>query len=185
MIKVLTAEQMREADRLTIASGIPGIILMENAACRVVDFLVERYSPLASHRIAIICGKGNNGGDGLAIARQILTRFVPRGLQVFLVADPQELTGDAQTNYEMFVAVGGQFADQLDATATLLIDALLGTGLRGPASGASLEWIRRMNTGFPSARIVAVDIPSGLIEGGEYVKAHHTVTFAAPKIPMV
>jgi len=185
MIKVLTAEQMREADRLTIASGIPGLILMENAACRVVDFLVARYSPLAAHRIAIICGKGNNGGDGLAIARQILTRFVPRGLQVFLAVDPRELTGDAQRNYEMFVAVGGQFAYQPDATATLLIDALLGTGLRGPAFGPSLEWIRRMNTGFPSARIVAVDIPSGLIEDGEYVKAHHTVTFAAPKIPMV
>lgn len=185
MIKVLTAEQMREADRLTIAAGIPGLILMENAACRVVDFLVERYAPLDAHRVAIVCGKGNNGGDGLAIARQILTRFRPRALQVFLVADPQDLTGDARTNYDMYVASGGEFAFQPDASATLVIDALLGTGLRGPASGAYLDWIRRMNTGFPQARVVAVDIPSGLIESGECVKAHHTVTFAAPKLPMV
>jgi ADP-dependent NAD(P)H-hydrate dehydratase / NAD(P)H-hydrate epimerase len=188
MIKVLTAEEMREADRLTIEAGIPGLILMENAACRVVDFLVERYSPLDSHRFVIVCGKGNNGGDGLAIARQILTRFRTRSLQVFLVADANELSGDARANYDMFVAAGGVVADGAqppDAAATLVIDALLGTGLRGPAAGRALEWIRRMNTGFPDARIVAVDIPSGLVDGGQSVRAHHTVTFAAPKLPMV
>lgn len=185
MIKVLTAEQMREADRRTIASGIPGLILMENAACRVVDFLVERYSPLDAHRILIVCGKGNNGGDGLAIARQLCTRFRPRSLHVILLADPHELSGDALTNYQMYIAAGGELSSQPDAATTLIVDALLGTGLRGPASGASLDWIRRMNTGFASARIVSVDIPSGLIEGGESVRAHHTVTFAAPKIQML
>lgn len=185
MIKVLTAEQMREADRRTIESGIPGLILMENAACRVVDFLVERYSPLDAHRILIVCGKGNNGGDGLAIARQLHTRFRPRSLRVALVADPHELSGDALTNYQMYIAAGGELSSQPDASTTLIVDALFGSGLRGPVTGASLDWIRRMNTGFANARIVSVDIPSGLIEGGESVQAHHTVTFAAPKIQML
>ena len=70
-MKVLTAEEMREVDRRTIEAGIPGLLLMENAAHRVVEFLQERFAPLASQRIAILCGKGNNGGDGLAVARQL------------------------------------------------------------------------------------------------------------------
>jgi Uncharacterized conserved protein len=63
-MKVLTSAQMREVDRLTIERGIPGLILMENAGARVVEFLAARFSPLSSQRIAVICGKGNNGGDG-------------------------------------------------------------------------------------------------------------------------
>jgi NAD(P)H-hydrate epimerase len=185
MIPILTGEQMREADRKTIASGIPGLILMETAAARVADFLIERFRPIDEQRIVIVCGKGNNGGDGLAIARQIKARFQPKSLQVCLAPDPSQLGGDALANYRMYIAAGGRFAANPDPAATLVIDALLGTGLSGPASGLYLDWIRRINTGFPRARIVAVDIPSGLIEGGEYVRAHHTVTFAVPKIPLV
>ena len=70
--RVLTAAQMRDIDSRTVELGIPGIVLMENAAHRVVEFLAERFAPLSGQRIVVLCGKGNNGGDGLAIARQLL-----------------------------------------------------------------------------------------------------------------
>ena len=72
-MKALTAAEMREVDRLTIEAGIPGIVLMENAGHRVVEFLTGRFGPLSGHRIAILCGKGNNGGDGMVVARQLFS----------------------------------------------------------------------------------------------------------------
>lgn len=186
-MKVLTPEEMREVDRRTIELGIPGLVLMENAASRVVEFLVERFSPLHEQRIVVVCGKGNNGGDGLAIARQLVTRFRPRALDVFLAAEPEKLRGDAAANYRMYVAAGGTFASELAVrmgAATLVIDALLGTGLRGDVEGVYLDWIRRINSNFPAAKIVAVDVPSGL-GAQECVRADYTVTFTAPKVEMV
>ena len=74
-MKILTAAQMREVDRRTTAErGIPSLILMENAGARVFEFLAHQFGPLARHRIAVVCGKGNNGGDGLVVARQLHTR---------------------------------------------------------------------------------------------------------------
>src|SRR5207244_4203520 len=103
-MKVLTAAEMREVDRLTAERGIPGLILMENAAMRVVEFMAARLAPLNGQRIVVICGKGNNGGDGLAVARQLFTRFRPRALDVVLKADPAELQGDAAANLRMLAA---------------------------------------------------------------------------------
>src|SRR5690349_5144195 len=105
-MKVLTAEQMREVARRTIEMGIPGIVLMENAGHRVVEFLAEKFAPLASHRILILCGKGNNGGDGLVVARQLYTRVRPAALHVVLCAKPDELKGDAAQNLKMLQACG-------------------------------------------------------------------------------
>jgi NAD(P)H-hydrate epimerase len=186
-MKVLTPAEMREVDRKTIELGIPGLILMENAASRVVEFLVERFSPLDSQRIVLICGKGNNGGDGLAIARQLVTRFRPQSLDVFLTAEPNELQGDAAANHCMYLAAGGTFAPRLEVAmgaATLVIDALLGTGLRGNVEGVYRDWIRAMNSAFPMAKRVAVDITSGL-GTSECVRADYTITFTAPKVAMV
>ena len=189
-MKVLTAAQMREVDRRTIGLGIPGIVLMENAAHRVVEFLAERYRPLAEQRIAVLCGKGNNGGDGLAIARQLFTRFHPAALDVVLLAAPEELRGDAAANFQMLRACGCPVVHETPASAcnaTLVIDALLGTGLNGPAAGRMLEAIRAINTAFPLAQVVAVDIPSGMPSdtgdpAGETARADATVTFTAPKV---
>ncbi len=189
-MKVLTAAEMREVDRRTIESGIPGLILMENAGARVVEFLNARFDPLSSQRIVVMCGKGNNGGDALVVARQLYTRFRPRSLDVILAADPAALQGDAAANLRMLTACGCSFARQTppDArVATLVIDGLLGTGISGPASGAMLEAIRQINTAFPLAKIVSIDIPSGLPSDsgeplGECVRADYTVTFTAPKI---
>ena len=188
-MKVLTAAEMREVDRRTIEAGIPGLVLMENAGHRVLEAMEVRFAPLAEHRIAVLCGKGNNGGDGLAIARQLLTRVHPQALHVLLAAAPEELTGDAAANYRMFVVAGGSVVRELTEEmrrSTLVVDALLGTGLSGPAHGPLLELIRAINADFPLARVVAVDLPSGMqsdtgAQNGEIARADLTVTFTAPK----
>src|SRR5450432_1511251 len=100
-MKVLTAAEMREVDRRTVELGIPGIVLMENAGHRVAEFLAERFAPLSEQRIVVLCGKGNNGGDGLVVARQLYTRFRPQTLHVLLAGDPGEMKGDAAANYRM------------------------------------------------------------------------------------
>jgi len=189
-VKILTASQMREVDRRTMELGVPGLILMENAAHRVVEFLVDTFPHLYDERIVILCGKGNNGGDGLAIARQIHTRIRPASLHVALTGNPNELQGDAAANYRMLTAVGCAVHTELSPdmqAATLIVDALLGTGLKGPASGRALEWIRAINGGFPAAEVLTVDVPSGLDSDsgavpGEAVRASYTVTFTAPKL---
>src|SRR4051795_4908546 len=105
-MKILTAAEMREVDRLTIERGIPGLILMENAGSRVIDFLLEKFAPLSRHNVAVICGKGNNGGDGYVVARQLFTRQLCRKLTVFELFDPHTLTGDAAANRKMLEACG-------------------------------------------------------------------------------
>ena len=189
-MKILTAAQMREVDRRTIELGIPGIILMENAAHRVVEFLTETFSRLQDQRLVILCGKGNNGGDGFAIARQLHTRIRPRSLDVVLAGNEQDLRGDAGENYRMLKATGCPVQTEIKSgmhAATLIVDALLGTGLKGAAGGRALELIHEINHGFPSADVVAVDVPSGLDSDspsppGEAVHASYTVTFTAPKL---
>jgi NAD(P)H-hydrate epimerase len=192
-MKVLTSDEMREVDRLTIQQAIPGIVLMENAAHRVVEFLHQRYSPLGNQRIVILCGKGNNGGDGLAVARQLLTRFHPKRLDVVLAGSESDLHGDAAQNLRIFQFCGGSVQHDVKSdmqAATIVIDALLGTGLKGPATGRMLELIRQVNGGFPLADIVAVDMPSGMpsdgpMKEGECVRADATVTFTAPKLGQI
>jgi NAD(P)H-hydrate epimerase len=191
-MKVLTSAEMREVDRLTIEQGVPGIVLMENAAHRVVEYLANAYS-LGEQRIVVLCGKGNNGGDGFAVARQLLTRFHPERLDVVFAGSEDDLRGDAALNYRMWRFCGGSVQPRITPemrTATLVIDALLGTGLKGPATGRMLELIREVNGGFPLADVVAVDIPSGIpsdgpMKEGECVRANATVTFTAPKLGQI
>jgi NAD(P)H-hydrate epimerase len=106
-----------------------------------------------------------------------------------LACQPEELSGDAATNYRMFQACGGSVFFAIEPamqSATLIVDALLGTGLKGPARGLALDWIREINSGFPGARVVAVDVPSGMpsdtgMPSGECARADATVTFTAPR----
>jgi hydroxyethylthiazole kinase-like uncharacterized protein yjeF len=188
-VKVLTAAQMREVDRRTSELGVPGLVLMENAGERVVEFLAHQYAPLKAQRIVVLCGKGNNGGDGMVVARQLHTRIRPQALHVVLAGDSSELKGDAAANHRMLQAVGCPISFEIKPameTATLIVDALLGTGLHGAARGRSLEMITAVNERFPLAEVVSVDIPSGLDSDsanppGAAVRANHTVTFTAPK----
>ncbi len=182
MTHVLTAEQMRLVDRRTIAHGFPSLVLMENAAHRVVEAMRERFGPLSQHRIRVYCGKGNNGGDGLAIAR-LLAVVDQAQVDVVYTTKPEELTGDPAAQHRMLRATRAQLGFAL--SPTLIVDALLGTGTQGPPRGNIAEHIVSMNQrGVP---IVAVDHPSGLetdsaTSGGPYVEATLTVTFTAPKI---
>ncbi len=198
-MKILTASEMQQIDRLTTDKyGVPSLTLMENAGRGVVEFLVARLAPLAQHRIVILCGKGNNGGDGLVVARLLRDQgFHPR---VLLFADPHVLRGDAAANYARLLSSGppeviaGPEAWQAIVASlsntTLFIVALVGTGLAKPLEGFLLEVVRDLNTRFPDARVLAVDLPSGISADsgeliGEHVRADFCVTFTAPKIAHV
>jgi NAD(P)H-hydrate epimerase len=161
-VKILTAAQMRETDRRTVEWGIPFEVLMENAGTRVVEFMEQRFAPLAAHHVVIVVGKGNNGGDGLVIARLLKVR------RVDVIRDPGEITPEMRF-------------------ATLVVDALLGTGLTGAPREPHAALINEINTGFPSAKVISVDIPSGLVSDSAdttwpHVRADFTVTFTAPKL---
>ena len=198
-MKILTAAQMQRVDRLTSERyGVPSLTLMENAGVGVVEFLERRFAPLEQHRIAILCGRGNNGGDGLVVARLLRGKGLkPR---VLLLADPQAVKGDAAVNLERLattavpeVAEDSAAWQRLKpslAGTTLLIDALLGTGLTKPLEGFLLEVVRDVNSAFPEARVVAVDLPTGISADtgeliGESVRAEASVTFTAPKVAHV
>ena len=198
-MKILTASQMQRIDRLTTERyGVPSLTLMENAGHGVVEFLTARLAPLSQHRIVILCGKGNNGGDGLVVARLLREQgWQPR---VLLFGDPQRLRGDAAANYQRLLSSGApevidgvetwQAADTSLTPTTLFVDALLGTGLSKPLDGFLLQVVRDINTRFPAARVVAVDLPSGISADsgeliGEHMRADFSVTFTAPKVAHV
>jgi len=181
-MKVLTAAEMREADRRTVEAGIPNPVLMENAGHRVVELLERKFSPVSGQRILILCGRGNNGGDGLVVARQLWTRFRPAALWVVLAEEPP---GNLVTLEACGCPYGGAVLPEMHS-ATIVVDALLGTGLKGAPREPYGNLIRQINTGFPGAKIVAVDIPSGLDSDGsstpwEHARADYTVTFTAPQ----
>jgi NAD(P)H-hydrate epimerase len=198
-MKILTAAQMQRIDRLSSERyGVPSLTLMENAGRGVVEFLLERFAPLERHQIVVLCGRGNNGGDGLVVARLLREKgFVPR---VLLLADPQGLRGDAAVNYQRLAASGPpevisnaaawQNAKPRLADASLLVDGLLGTGLSKPLEGFLADVVRDVNNGFPAARVVAIDLPSGISADqgeliGECMRADASVTFTAPKVAHV
>ena len=198
MQRILTARQMREADRLTIEEhGVPGMTLMENAGGRVYKLLDRRFAPLGEHHIVILCGKGNNGGDGLVVARKIAAGHAGQRLDVVLFGEPGRLRPDAAANYQALLDIDIQPTIVTDAEkwrellprlegSTLVVDALLGTGMRGAAEGLYADVIGDLNTRFPRAQVVAVDMPSGMPPdtgepAGPSVRAGHTVTFTAPK----
>src|SRR5690242_21645022 len=138
-MKILTAEQIREIDRLSTEQfGIPSILLMENAGMRVVETLEDRFENLEELTIAILCGKGNNGGDGFVVARQLIQKGCDPF--VFLFAEEDEVRGDARTNLDILKAIGcpptviiGEDdweEERLEISdADIVIDGLLGTGL--------------------------------------------------------
>ena len=202
MQRILTAREMREADRRTIEeSGVAGLILMENAASRVVEALIERFGPLESQRLLIVCGKGANGGDGLAVARQLLVRRLVSDLEVVLCADAESLSGDPAVQWRMLQAqeFEPRVAEDIEQwralrertlRATIVVDALLGTGLSGPARGFLADVIDDLTENHAHSRFLAIDMPSGLPSDdadadGPVAPAECTVTFTAPKVSQV
>jgi hydroxyethylthiazole kinase-like uncharacterized protein yjeF len=194
-MKILTAEQMREIDRLTAEDyGTPSIVLMENAGLNLYLELARRFSDLDRRRIMIVCGKGNNGGDGMVLARQLVQRDMRP--QVTLLAGRSEVTGDARVQLEILDKSGIALseADSMEtwrqaagslASADIVVDAIFGTGLSKPVEGLYREVIEAINR--TNAFVLAVDIPSGMpsdspVAAQSVVRADLTVTFTAPKI---
>lgn len=194
----LTREQVRDLDRRAIAQyGLPGVVLMENAGRNAAELLVRLWPD--ARRVAIACGRGNNGGDGFVIARHL--QLLGRDPRILLAADPGTITGDAAVNF--LVAQRGGIpittlaeADSTSwaavlASADTVVDALLGTGAMGcprPGTAAAIEAINDWRAGAPSAgrRVLAIDLPSGLDcdDGhapGPCVQADATATFVARK----
>ncbi len=191
--RVFTPAQVRELDRTVIEDmGIPGPVLMERAALGVSSLVLSRYRGL--HTL-IVCGRGNNGGDGLAVARQLHLAGQPVAC-VVAAMDVSELSPDAALNFKAAEKMGvnlrlGAVPDYLWDETELVVDCLLGTGARGELEGQLGEWARRMNEvagqGIP---VVAVDIPSG-VDGttgsiaADTVAADVTITFHAAKSGLV
>jgi len=203
-MKVLTAAEMKEVDRLTTERcQVPSLTLMENAGKSVAEFIRERFPHLERRRIVVLCGKGNNGGDGFVVARHLLAMGAKSVVIPF--AGAGDAQGDAAVNRKRWRDVAGelrpvlnsaewQAAKSILASADIVVDALLGTGVRGPVEGLLREVIDDVNGLAPNpkgrAAVVAVDIPSGLpadtgLLEGPVVAADYTVTFTAPKIGML
>ena len=194
-MKVVTAEQMQELDRKTIETyRIPGMVLMENAGRGAAQVIQNAFPDLQTKRVAIISGKGNNGGDGLVIARCLLNQGIP--VKVFLLADPNALRGDASTHFQIFRHMKGEVISVPSSKeyqkvkkdlekSDLLIDAIFGTGLDAEIRGYYREVIEHLN-GLQRP-VVAVDIPSGLDANsgkplGTVIRASLTITFGLPKV---
>ena len=197
-MRVLNAEQMREADRYTILEiGIPSIVLMENAGRQVVAAMEATFGDLGDQRVAVIAGRGNNGGDGFVVARTLLQRGVD--VSVFLLAEVKDVRGDARTNLEILGRLGVSVVEVTNeqdwelhfsdiSSCDVIVDAIFGTGLRNAVGGMLQTVVADVNSsGIP---VVAVDLPSGLSADthdvpGDAIDAALTVTLAAPKLPLV
>ncbi len=192
MITVANVTEMRECDRVTIEErSVPGILLMETAARAVTRVAIDLLdSDPYGKQVMIFCGKGNNGGDGFAVARHLLS--LGAVVQVHLMGRVQDLKGDAKTNADLFRGTikekkkSGTFpaSDWSNDYCDLIIDALLGTGFKGVVRDDYAVVIKSINEAIPP--VIAVDIPSG-VEGDTgvvtnvAVRADETVTFGLYK----
>ncbi len=204
--EALTVQEIRELDVLAIEHvGIPGLVLMENAGRGAAEFIYGTLVNPAASRVVILCGAGNNGGDGFVIARHLRNAGVgatlgERGgaaVDVVLTGPPDKSQGDAGTNLRILQNLGCELvrADETDglvcartliARADVIVDALLGTGSTGVPRGVMATLIELANTA-PGARRIAIDIPSGLdadrgVVNEPCFRAAATVTMVAAKV---
>jgi hydroxyethylthiazole kinase-like uncharacterized protein yjeF len=189
MQPLFTPEQMRGYDRRAIDEfGIPGIVLMENAAIQALNVIESEFGDVELLTVGILCGPGNNGGDGLALARQLFLRGAD--VEVWLFSDPNNLTGDAKQNYIAAKAldlplIEVDSADDLEFSSyDLVVDALFGTGMARAPEGLFAEAIRTLNQ--MEIPVLAIDVPSGVDaetgkDLGDALDATFTVTFQCGK----
>ncbi len=196
-MKLVTAEEMRELDRRTIDEvGVPSLVLMENAGRTTYQILRQEF-PGLSGPVAVVAGRGNNGGDGFVVARYLANDGIP--VTVFLLAEKNQVQGDARVNLDILDQIGVEVVETLTeeglspaahflSRAELIVDALFGTGLNSPVRGLMRALIERINHLRPP--VLAVDIPSGLSADtgeplGVAVQADVTVTYGFPKLGQI
>ncbi|MDD2372147.1 MAG: NAD(P)H-hydrate dehydratase [Syntrophomonadaceae bacterium] len=197
-MKLLKADEMKDIDRRASSEfGIPSLILMENAGLRTLEVIEEILGETKNRMIIILAGKGNNGGDGLVIARHLINSGAV--VETYLTGQVEELTHDSRINYEILLKMGARILplssekdlDRLMLSlmnADLIVDALYGIGFKGSLNPFDSRLVKMVN--WCRAPVVAVDIPSGVEADtgrvhGDAIKAIHTVTFALPKIGLV
>src|SRR5688572_24680262 len=188
-LKVLTVEQVRHADKQTLsAQGIASIDLMERAAARALEVCLQYIGQ--GQPVDVVCGTGNNGGDGLAMARMLHERGYP--VRAFVLGD-SEYSPDCRANAERLRSLDASLLTEIRSgmempalTGSVVVDALFGTGLTRTIEGLSAQAILAINrSGVP---VFSIDLPSGMMadsplpEGAPVVKATRTVTFQAPKL---
>jgi NAD(P)H-hydrate epimerase len=191
----LSRAQSREIDRLCIeAYGLPGIVLMENAAREVVRESAARFDDCFAHRgpMLVVCGGGNNGGDGYAIARHLAN--AAQRVTILATKPREALLGDARTMADVahamqlpVLTLEAFETDAVTRTFGMFFDCLFGTGLNKPPTGSDVEVISAINRRDPDAVVIAVDVPSGMdcdsgSPLGATVRADLTVTMATEKI---
>ena len=191
LMKIVSAAEMREIDRATSERfGVPSLTLMENAGSAVARFILSDYP--RAQRVSVVCGKGNNGGDGFVVARQLSE--AGRDVRVLLLCGPEELRGDAAAMFQKLTILPLVVRDatalaspdaSLIFAADLIVDAVLGTGFRPPVTPLYAKAISMMNNS--NAPLIAVDIPSGADadatqeQTGTVAHADAVVTFTAPR----
>lgn len=188
-MKIATREIVREIDRITIKEyGISGLVLMENAGKASANLIIDKFDK--AQNIAIICGSGNNGGDGFVIARHLIS--AGKKVRTYLLSRKSKYKGDSKTNLNSLLKIGGEVIELDEKTlkitqADIYIDAIFGTGLDRQIEGFYKKIIKYINSKKKS--VISIDIPSGLDSNtgkplGEAVKAEATITFIKPKIGM-
>src|SRR6476659_2148561 len=197
-MRILNSSQMRDADRRTIDEiGIPAIVLMENAGRQVVAAIEAMFADLSDLSVAVLCGRGNNGGDGFVVARTL----AQRGIEAipFVLGSVADVKGDARANLEILGRIGLTVVEIADpqewelhfsevSECDLIVDAMTGTGFHGALTGFLETIVADINgLGVP---VVAIDLPTGLSADsheveGKAIEASMTVTLAAPKLPLV
>ncbi|OGK11424.1 MAG: hypothetical protein A2W80_05880 [Candidatus Riflebacteria bacterium GWC2_50_8] len=194
-MRLFTAAEMQAADRHAIDKvGISALVLMENAGIKALITMEKIVGGLKGKRFTIVCGKGNNGGDGLVIARHLFNNNV--ATQVFITAEPQDLAPEARHNYEILVKSGFEPAllktrrdiDRLRIAmefSECVVDCLFGIGVKGDITGLSADIVRAMND--TRACRIAIDVPSGLCAttgrlSDPVFMAQYTITLGAPKL---
>lgn len=199
MRSVLSRAEMRAFDARAIASGVPGVVLMENAGRGAADVVEGELlgGKAAGARVVVVAGTGNNGGDGFVVARHLLARGAT--VDVVVIGDPSRVGGDAKSNLDALVGIGGAVREMGDGAALaslplalrgadVVVDALFGTGLDREVGGLQAVAIAAMNAA--RARVVALDLPSGLdadtgVALGAAVEAKRTVTFGHYKLGLL
>lgn len=190
----LTREQVRRIDELAVSDyAFPSIVLMENAGRGAAEVIAQRFANIG--RAFIICGTGNNGGDGFVVARHLANRGWSCSI---LVAGPREkVGGDAETNLQIaekmqlpirWIESGDDLQHIIESAGkgTVIVDALLGTGTKGAPRSPIAEAVRAISSA-DSAAVVSLDLPTGLDcdtgdAPGDAVRADLTITFVAPKV---